>query len=141
MKITLYELLGLVKDGKAPKKIKFRNEIYEYKNNIEDGFIDYVGIEKETNERFYLSSNIGNNYISDIFTDEVEIIEEDKKIEKLDKRVLSQNLMIADSNAPIDEKWKLGQKLIYDNSIEIEKVKNKLNELIEEIEKLKGKSE
>ena len=53
MKITFYELLRLVKDGKAPKKIKFRNEIYEYKNNIEDGFIDYVGIEKETNERFY----------------------------------------------------------------------------------------
>ena len=81
MKITIYELLGLVKDGKAPKKIKFRNEIYEYKNNIEDGFIDYAGIEKETNERFYLSSYIGNNYISDIFTDEVEIIEEPKKIE------------------------------------------------------------
>lgn len=89
MKITMYELLGLIKDGKAPKKIKFRNEIYEYKNNIEDGFIDYVGIEKETNERFYLSSYIGNNYISDIFTDEVEIIEEDKKIEKIDFRTLN----------------------------------------------------
>ena len=81
MKITIYELLGLVKDGKAPKKIKFKNRIYEYKNNIEDGFIDYVGIEKETNVNFYLSSYIGNNYISDIFTDEVEIIEEPKKIE------------------------------------------------------------
>ena len=79
MKITMYELLGLVKDGKAPKKIKFRNEIYEYINNIEDSLIDYVGIEKETSERFYLSSYIGNNYISDIFTDEVEIIEEEPK--------------------------------------------------------------
>ena len=78
MKITMYELLGLVKDGKAPKKIKFRNEIYEYKNNIGDGFIDYVGIEKETNEVFYLSSYIGNNYISDIFTDEVEIIDDEE---------------------------------------------------------------
>ncbi len=86
MKITMYGLLKLVKDGKAPKKIKFRNEIYEYKNNIEDGFIDYVGIEKETNERFYLSSYIGNNYISNIFTDEVEIIEEPKKIEKITVR-------------------------------------------------------
>lgn len=81
MKITIYELLGLVKDDKAPKKIKFKNVIYEYKNNIEDGFIDYVGIEKETNVKFYLSSYIGNNYINDIFTDEVEIIEEPKKIE------------------------------------------------------------
>ena len=84
MKITIYELLGLVKDGKAPKKIKFKNAIYEYKNNIEDGFIDYVGIEKETN--VYLSSYIGNNYISDIFTGEVETIEEPKKIEKITVR-------------------------------------------------------
>jgi hypothetical protein len=86
MKITIYELLGLVKDGKAPKKIKFRNEIYEYENHIKDSFIDYVGIEKETNEVFYLSSYIGNNYISDIFTGEVEIIEEPKKIEKITVR-------------------------------------------------------
>lgn len=82
MKITMYELLGLVKDDKAPKKIKFRNEIYEYENHIKDSIIDYVGIEKETNEVFYLSSYIGNNYISDIFTDEVEIIEESKPITK-----------------------------------------------------------
>lgn len=78
MKITIYELLGLVKDGKAPKKIKFRNEIYEYENHIKDSFIDYVGIEKETNEVFYLSSYIGNNYISDIFTGEVEIIDDEE---------------------------------------------------------------
>ena len=85
MKITMYELLKLVKDGKAPKKIKFRNEIYEYENHIKDGFIDYVGIEKEDDEAFYLSSYIGNNYISDIFTDEVEILDEEpKKIEKIE---------------------------------------------------------
>ena len=81
-KITIYELLGLVKNGKAPKKIKFKNEICEYESH---GFIDYVGIEKETNIKFYLSSHIGNNYISDIFTDEVEIIEEPKKIEKINR--------------------------------------------------------
>ena len=115
MKITIYELLGLVKDGKAPKKIKFRNEIYEYKNNIEDGFIDYAGIEKETNERFYLSSYIGNNYISDIFTDEVEIIEDQKKIEKIECSV---------------ESW------FSPSQADIEIIK-KLNELVDEINKLK----
>ena len=30
MKITMYELLGLIKDGKAPKKIKFCGNIYEW---------------------------------------------------------------------------------------------------------------
>ena len=33
MKITIYELLGLIKDGKAPKKIKYENrEYYLYDN-------------------------------------------------------------------------------------------------------------
>ena len=118
MKITKYELLKLVKDGKAPKKIKFRNEIYEYKNNIEDGFIDYVGIEKETNERFYLSSYIGNNYISDIFTDEVEIIEETKKIEKIE--MCTGGIMGFDGVENITTE-----------------LKNKINELIDEINNLK----
>ena len=30
MKITVYELLGLIKDGKAPKKIKYCGHIYEW---------------------------------------------------------------------------------------------------------------
>ena len=29
MKITIYELLGLVKDDKAPEKIKYENSTYE----------------------------------------------------------------------------------------------------------------
>lgn len=131
MKITLYELLGLVKDGKAPKKIKFRNEIYEYKNNIEDGFIDYVGIEKETNERFYLSSNIGNNYISDIFTDEVEIIEEPKKIERIEMYQDEEGHYFLNKQ----------DRKVYVNCDEMDFMVDKFNELIEEIEKLKGKSE
>ena len=30
MKITIYELLGMIKDGKAPKRIALRNEEYIY---------------------------------------------------------------------------------------------------------------
>lgn len=115
MKITIYELLELVKDDKAPKKIKLRNEIYEYKSNIENDFIDYVGTEKETGAVFYLSSHIGNNYIDDIFTDEVEIIEEDKKMEKMECSV---------------ESW------FTPSQADIEIIK-KVNELINEVNKLK----
>ena len=118
MKITIYELLGLVKDGKAPKKIKFRNEIYEYENHIKDSFIDYVGIEKETNTKFYLSSHIGDNYISDIFTDEVEIIEESKKIE----HCLKSDRFLC-------------------NEAEIEHLRFKIDELIDEINNLKEKKD
>lgn len=41
MKVTIYELLGMIKDGKTPKKIKYDDMIWEYdgdyyssKNNI-----------------------------------------------------------------------------------------------------------
>ena len=127
MKITMYELLGLVKDGKAPKKIKFRNEIYEYENHIKDNFIDYVGIEKETNIEFYLSSHIGNNYISDIFTDEVEIIEEPKKIEKIE--------MYEDE----DGYYFLNKqdRKVYVDCDEMDFMVDKFNELIDEINNLK----
>ena len=30
MKVTIYELLGMIKDGKIPKKIKYDNDIWEY---------------------------------------------------------------------------------------------------------------
>ena len=125
MKITIYELLGLVKDGKAPKKIKIRNEIYEYKY-IGDGFIDYAGIEKETSAIFFLSSYIGNNYISDIFTDEVEIIEEDKKIEKIS---WSEKESLAGDFTTSKKQEILARRT--------EKLKASLNELIDEINKLK----
>ena len=125
MKITMYELLKLVKDGKAPKKIKFRNEIYEYENYIKDSFIDYVGIEKEDDEAFYLSSYIGNNYISDIFTDEVEIIEELNKIEKEDLFKLDERMSKASLVA-----WQKANNGI---------LKKKINELIDEINNLKEK--
>lgn len=132
MKITIYELLGLIKDGKAPKKIKLRNEIYEYKNNIENGFIDYVGTEKETNIEFYLSSYIGNNYISDIFTNEVEIIEEPKKIEKLPYYSLEKIQKSKNKDEWYVNRLDLLEKRINDYH-------NKINELIDEINKLKEK--
>lgn len=122
MEITMYELIGLVKDGKAPKKIKFRNEIYEYEEHIKDSFIDYVGIEKETNEVFYLSSYIGDNYISDIFTGEVEIIEEPKKIEKI---------------ARCDDVKMTHYGELYKPTENEEILRIKINELMDEINKLK----
>ena len=40
--ITVYELMGLVKDDKAPKKIKLQDTIYEYDKNI-NGYFDKNG--------------------------------------------------------------------------------------------------
>ena len=153
MKIPMYELLGLIKEGKAPKKIKFQNVIYEYKNNIEDGFIDYVGIEKETNVKFYLSSYIGNNYINDIFTDEVEILDEEPKpitkesIEALGyacgeiRKYFENGWNKSLENKPLIEEDKKIEKLRFtgDGYVDYTNVIPKINELIDEINNLKEK--
>lgn len=69
MKITMYELLGLVKDGTAPLKFKVNNEIYEY--DEDRGYIcRHIG------GWTYLYEDLNKGYI--FLNDEVEILEEKK---------------------------------------------------------------
>jgi len=74
MKITIYELLGLIKNGKAPKEIEFNGERYIYDNEIND----YEKI-NETEFLFDFYNATG------ILTDELKIIEEveDKEYEDI----------------------------------------------------------
>lgn len=106
MKITFYELLGLVKDGKAPKKIKFGNIELEYDEKNEDYYSYYGGGLFE-----FKFSNCLN-----FLNDEVEIVEETKKIEHCLKR----------------------DRFLRDED-EIEHFRTKINELIDEINNLKEK--
>ena len=76
MKITMYELLGLVKDGKAPKKIKYDNLELEYNEEYKD-YYEYYG-----ESLFAYKFTTCNDFLDD----EVEIIEEPKKIEKITVR-------------------------------------------------------
>lgn len=53
MKVTIYELLGLVKDGKAPKKIRYNDNEYLNLNDYveiieEDKKIEFEEIEELT---------------------------------------------------------------------------------------------
>ena len=73
MKIDIYTLLGLVKDGKAPKKIKYNNIELEYSEENEDYYSYYGGGLFE--HKFENCKNFLN--------DEVEILEETKNIEKI----------------------------------------------------------
>lgn len=77
-KISFYDLLGLIKDRKAPKKIKYEDIMWEYdlqeNEYIKDG--DYWLFQD------YFPNNL--NFL-DCLQDKVEIIEEDKPtIEKID---------------------------------------------------------
>lgn len=74
MKITIYELLGLVKDDNAPKKIKSKGQYYNYDKIVKDYYEDTIIYKK------YLFKNI----TIDRLNDEVEIIEEKKIPEKLE---------------------------------------------------------
>lgn len=116
MKITIYELLGLIKDDKAPKKIRCDNLDYELSTN--DGAIDYIGIDKEMGGKYFLSTVIGSNYLNDIFSTTVEIIEEEKEIEELDFGEARPN----------------GEYII---SINDKKIQDKINELVREVNKIK----
>lgn len=84
MKITMYELLGLVKDGKAPKKVRYNDEIYdtESSNNFSLMIYETTGKMSDDGEvRLFLN-------------DEIEILdnlEEEKKIpEKIKDKYCSQ---------------------------------------------------
>lgn len=76
MKITMYELLGMIKDGKAPKKIKYEDRTYSL-------YLD------EENNHYYQDDKCKYFMLSiscfEELNDEVEILEEEKKIpEKLE---------------------------------------------------------
>lgn len=77
MKVTIYELLGMVKDGKAPKKIKFNN-IYCYYRECKNEYVDFTN--KSIIQWDYVVMNSLN--------DEVEIIEEPKE-HKIPKKIQS----------------------------------------------------
>ena len=69
--MKIIDLLNkIANEEELPKKIKFENDIYEYENN-ECGYV------REENGIYYMFLNeIGNWFLND----EVEIIEEEKKI-------------------------------------------------------------
>lgn len=108
-KISVYELLRLIKDGKAPKIVKWEDYIFSFYN---DDYLckneDFIK-DRETNYLLcYLFSLPGSP-----LNIKVEIIEEDKKIEKI---------MQLDTRETRDC---------------IIKIQNKINELIDVVNELK----
>lgn len=76
MKITMYELFGLIKDGKAPKKIRYRDIIWKYTSTVKGKGYQYYS--KGYEEWKTLQNQV---YLEECLNNEVEIIEEYEKIE------------------------------------------------------------
>lgn len=113
MKITMYELLGLIKDGKAPKKIRVLGIDMTFIETAEWG--DY-----NDNNGYRLSEF----RLIDCLNEDVEIIEETKKIKKLKIEQDTQN-----SNYYIKNEYGTKCGLTKHSKMIAEKV----NELIDEI--------
>jgi hypothetical protein len=78
--MTVIDLLNKIANGEeVPKKIKYDDEIFIYDNQIDK----YWNIDNTNNLYDILSRFVGI-----ALNDEVEVIEEDKKIEKIDVNYL-----------------------------------------------------
>ena len=119
MKIDIYTLLGLVKDGKAPNKIKYEYLIYELTPE-KDNYYCKNAMRWFTNE--INSLGVLNNY--------VEIIEEDKGIEKIE--IVNNGNMNAYAIYSAD-----GTKCALTKHSKV--MCDKINELIDKVNSLKNK--
>ena len=82
MKISIYELLGMIIDGKAPKTIKSEGHYYNY-NELEKDYYEGMGYDYE-----YLLANTSVKGLDA----EIEIIEDTPKEEKKIPEKLDQTL-------------------------------------------------
>ena len=111
MKITMYELYGKIYDGNPPKHIKVYDEDWYW--NDYDGYVTKESLKTTPDAQSYLM----DRYRTFMNLDkEVEIIEEDKKI----KHCLKSDRFLR-------------------NEDEIEYLRTKIDELIDEINNLKEK--
>ena len=124
MKITMYELLGLVKDGKAPKKILLNGIVFEYQGD------DYLYKDEDKKEHWLFSASYTDKYtwLETFLKAEVEIIEEQKKIEKIKSNG-------DEFYSDYIDAWISKNK----TDAYCEFLMNKINELIDEINNLKDK--
>ena len=124
MKVSYYELLGMIKEGDIPKEIYVQLQIglnpvkYVPEYDLADGSLTCFTIfnreEEDTNYHYYLT----DCFIEmSVFDKCIEIIEEEKEMEKI----------------PIPEIESVGNERILRAEIRI-------NELIDEIKKLKDSS-
>ena len=87
--ITIYELLGMVKDDKAPKKVMYNGNLWEFNKTFNQYHTQESGV------------NIWSGYNFNILNDEVEILEEEKKIPeklKIEQDTPSSNYYIRNEN-------------------------------------------
>ena len=130
-KIKVIDLLNMISKGEeVPKKIKYEKDTYIHIDN-------YCYYCEDTN--LILSDRIFAEYSK--LNDEVEILEEPKKIEKLDVALLGQcdNWLRCPTNKVTKQDVELNPYIIDNIRENTLYFQRKINELIDEINNLKEK--
>lgn len=123
--MKIIDLLNKIANGEEiPKKIKWENIIYAYSEYDKD-YLEYPFSDEEYRGLFDMRDSILTQFLND----EVEILDEPKKIEKLDIK--------QEKNIKNNWKWKLNNYCI---STPQKIMADKINELIDEINNLKENS-
>ena len=122
MKIKIIDLLNKISNGeKIPKKIKYKNKIWEYDEYSNDYKSEYTWL---FGKLFDYKRTI------EFINDEIEILDEPKKIEKLPYYSLEKIQKSKNKDEWYENRLELLEKRINDYH-------NKINELIDEINNLK----
>ena len=131
--ITIYELLGLIKDGKAPKNIEYQGNYLEFDG---EDYKYYKGAETLSEDSLVKYIAVGN------LNDTVEILEEDKPIiEKLDVALLSQsdNWLWCPSKDEFSKDIELNSYIIQNIRENTLYFQRKINEIIDYINRKEDK--
>lgn len=121
--MRVIDLLNKIAKGENPKKIKYYDDVYEF--DCYEGEWGYVN--KEYCRYKWFAKEIDCD-LQEQLNDEVEIIEEDKKIEYLS---YEETTLWADDE---DDKIPLETIVKFDNK----ELVNKIKEIIDEVNKLKN---
>ena len=137
MKIKIIDLLNkIANDEEVPKKIKWENIIYAYSKYDKD-YLEYPFSNEEYKGLFDMRDSILTQFLND----EVEVIEEPKKIEKIDVALLGQcdNWLRCPTNKVTKQDVELNPYIIDNIRENTLYFQRKINELIDEINILKEK--
>lgn len=114
--ITIYELLGLMKDGKAPHSILFKNEVWFWGY---DTYTTFECLNKTPDAQISLFSKYRIDYC---LNDKVEIIDDAENKSIIEKLKVKDNKVIG--------KWENGSDYHYTLSAPQVVIINKINEII-----------
>lgn len=131
MKIKIIDLLNMISKGEeVPKKIKIKNVIYEYRS--------YMYCTEKANYQD-IEDYLFGKWNFNILNDYAEIIEEPKKIEKLDVALLGQsdNWLRCPTNKVTKQDVELNPYIIDNIRENTLYFQRKINELIDVVNELK----